>query len=79
MGRTAMDATATVLTGLIVGIYAVFLSGTSLWLISSARGTTATVLVLGIGAWALHSLARTQSRSARGLPARPRPCSATSR
>jgi len=47
MGRTAMDATARVLTGVIVGAFAVFLSGTSLWLLSSAWGTSATVLVLG--------------------------------
>ena len=71
MGLTAkvltMDAIATVLTGVIVGVYAGFLSGTSLWLISSARGTTATALVLGIGAWVLHLLARTQSASAEDL------------
>ena len=71
MGPTAkvltMDAIATVLTGVIVGVYARFLSGTSLWPISSARGTTATVLALGIGAWALHLLARTQSGSAEDL------------
>jgi hypothetical protein len=69
--RTVMYATATVLTGLIVGVYAVFLGGTSRWLISSARGTTAIVLILGLGAWALHSLARNQSLSARdvGVPA----------
>lgn len=71
MGRTVMYATATVLTGLIVGVYAVFLSGTSRWLISSARGTTAIVLILGIGAWVLYSLARDQPLSARdvGRPA----------
>ena len=62
-----MDAIATVLTGVIVGVYAGFLRGTSLWLISNARGTTATVLVLGIGAWVLHLLARTQSGSAEDL------------
>ena len=62
-----MDAIATVLTGVIVGVYAGFLRGTSLWLISSARGTTATVLVLGIGAWVLHLLARTQFGSAEDL------------
>jgi hypothetical protein len=66
-----MYATATVLTGLIVGVYAVFLSGTSRWLISSARGTTAIVLILAIGAGALYWLARNQSLSARdvGAPA----------
>ncbi len=62
-----MYATATVLTGLIVGVYTVFLSGTNRWLISSARGTTAIVLVLGIGAWALQSLATNRSQSARDI------------
>ena len=50
------DATATLLTGAIVAVYVAFLSGTSLWLISSGRGATAAVLVLGIGAWALRPL-----------------------
>jgi hypothetical protein len=50
------DAIATLLTGAIVAVYAAFLSGTSLWLISSGRGATAAVLVLGIGAWVLRSL-----------------------
>jgi hypothetical protein len=67
MWRTVMRATATVLTGLIVGVYAVFLSGTSRWLISSVRGTTAVVLILGVGAWVLYSLARNQSLSARDV------------
>ena len=71
MGPTAkvltIDAIATALTGVIVGLYAGFLRGTNLWLISSVRSTTATVLVLGIGAWALHLLARTQSGSAQDL------------
>ncbi len=53
---TWQDATATVLTGAIVAVYAAFLHGTSLWLISSGRGATAVVLVLGIGAWALRPL-----------------------
>lgn len=41
-------ATATLLTGAIVSVYAAFLSGTSLWLISNARGATAALLVLRI-------------------------------
>ena len=53
---TWRDTTATLLTGAIVAIYAAFLSGTSLWLISSGRGATAVVLILGIGAWALRAL-----------------------
>ena len=40
------DATATLPTGAIVGVYAAFLNGTSLWLISNGRGATAAVLVL---------------------------------
>ena len=50
------DAIATLLTGAIIAVYAAFLSGTGLWLISSGRGATAAVLVLGMGAWALRPL-----------------------
>ena len=50
------DAIATLLTGAIVAVYVAFLSGTSLWLISSGRGAIAAVLVLGMGAWALRPL-----------------------
>jgi hypothetical protein len=53
---TWKDAIATLLTGAIIAVYAAFLSGTSLWLISSGRGATAAVLVLGMGAWALRPL-----------------------
>ena len=53
---TWVDAIATLLTGAIVAVYVAFLSGTSLWLISSGRGATAVVLVLGMGAWALRLL-----------------------
>lgn len=55
---TWRDATATLLTGVIVAVYVAFLNGTSLLLISSGRGATAAVLVLGIGAWALRPLNR---------------------
>ncbi len=48
MRLTWKDAVTTVFMGVIVAVYAAFLNGTSLWLISSARGTTAAVLVLGI-------------------------------
>ena len=50
------DSIATLLTGAIIAVYAAFVSGTSLWLISSGRGATAAVLVLGMGAWALRPL-----------------------
>ncbi len=53
---TWKDAIATLLTGAIVTVYAAFLSGTSPRLISSGRGATAAVLVLGMGAWALRPL-----------------------
>jgi hypothetical protein len=48
MGLTWRDAVATIFMGAIAGIYATFLGGTNAWLISSARGTTAAVLVLGV-------------------------------
>ena len=58
------DATATLLTGAIIAIYVAFLSGTSLWLISSGRGATAVVLILGIGVWALRAFRpKTQYRT----------------
>ena len=47
MGLTWKDAVATVFVSAIVAVYAAFLGGTSAWLISSARGTTTAVLVLG--------------------------------
>ena len=55
--------------GAIVAVYAAFLNRTSLWLISSARGTTAAVLVLGmVGGCALSAAgdpyAGTRSRPA---------------
>ena len=40
---TWKDAIATLLTGAIIAVYAAFLSGTSLWLISSGRGATTAV------------------------------------
>ena len=56
MRLTWKDATATLLIGAIVAVYLAFLSGTSLWLISSARGATAAVLVLGIAGCAMRDL-----------------------
>jgi len=66
MKLTWKDATATLLIGAIVAVYLAFLNGTSLWLISSARGTTAAVLVLGTAGCAMRDLHATgRSRSAR--------------
>jgi hypothetical protein len=48
MGLTWKDGVATVSMGAIAAVYVAFLRGTDLWLISSARGTTAAVLALGI-------------------------------
>jgi hypothetical protein len=50
MRLTWKDAVATVAVGAIVAIYVAFLTGTSAWLISTARGTTTAVLVLGLAA-----------------------------
>jgi hypothetical protein len=48
MRLTWKDAIATVFMGAIVIIYVAFLNSTTAWLVSSARGTAAAVLVLGI-------------------------------
>lgn len=47
MRLTWKDAVTTVFMAGIVVIYTAFLNGTSWWLISTARGTTTAVLVLG--------------------------------
>jgi hypothetical protein len=58
MRLTWKDAVATVAVGAIVTVYVAFLTGTSAWLISTARGTTTAVLVLGLaGGCALGGLA----------------------
>jgi hypothetical protein len=58
MRLTWKDAVATLFMAAIVVVYAAFLNGTSAWLISTSRGTTAAVLVLGwIGGCALGGLA----------------------
>ena len=65
MGRLNwQNATATLLTGLIVVIYVFFLEGTSLRLIST-RGVIAVVLALGSGAWILYALDSEAQRQAR--------------
>ena len=48
MGLTWRDGVTAVFMAAIAVIYAAFLGGTSAWLISSARGTTTAVLVLGM-------------------------------
>lgn len=72
MKLTWRDAIATLAAGAIVTIYVAFLNGTSAWLISTARGTTTAVLVLGVaGGCALSRLAEAyagaQSRTALGF------------
>jgi hypothetical protein len=48
MGLTWKDGVSTLFMGAIAIIYLTFLHGTSLWLISSARGTATAVLILGM-------------------------------
>ena len=74
MGLTWRDGVATVFMAAIAVIYAAFLGGTSAWLISSARGTTTAVLVLGmVGGCAIGAVGElhtgTQPRPARVLRA----------
>jgi hypothetical protein len=58
MRLTWKDVVTTLFMVVIVAAYVAFLDGTSLWLISSARGTACAVLVLGIvGGCALSSAA----------------------
>ena len=58
MGLTWKDAVATLFMAAVVAVYVAFLSGTSAWLISTARGATTAVLVLGfVGGCALGGLA----------------------
>ena len=53
--RLWKNAAATILTGLIITAWAVFLNGTRPWPWLNARGTTAVVLGLGIGVWFLYA------------------------
>src|SRR5260370_635202 len=48
MRLTWKDVVTTLFMGAIGAVYAAFLGGTSAWLISSARGTTLVVFVLGM-------------------------------
>jgi hypothetical protein len=69
MRLTWKDWVATLFMAGIVGVYAAFLNGTSAWLISTARGTTTAVLVLGfVGGCALGGLAEAYT-GARSRPA----------
>ena len=63
MGLTWKDAVTTAFIGAIAVVYAAFLGGTSAWLISSARGATLAVFVLG-GAFVAHRHEVTNSRPA---------------
>jgi len=70
MRLTWKDALSTLFMAAIVAVYLAFLNGTSLWLISSARGATTAVFILGIvGGCALGAVgalyAGRQPRSAR--------------
>jgi hypothetical protein len=74
MRLTWKDAVTTLFMVAVVAAYVAFLNGTSLWLISSARGTAAAVLVLGmVGGCALSAAGDlytgAQSRSARAFRA----------
>jgi hypothetical protein len=58
MRLTWKDAVATLFMAAVVAVYVAYLNGTSAWLISTARGTTTAVLVLGfVGGCALGGLA----------------------
>ena len=48
MGLTWKDVVTTAFMGAIAAVYAAFLGGSGAWLISSARGTTLVVFVLGM-------------------------------
>ncbi len=57
MRLTGKDAVTTVFTGVIIAVYVGFLRGADLPLISSVRGTTAVILVLGmVGGCALSGV-----------------------
>ena len=58
MGLTWKDGVSTLFMGVIAAIYLTFLHGTGLWLISSARGTTAAVFVFGMVGGCMLSGAR---------------------
>jgi len=53
MMLTWRDAVTTLLAGAIIAVYLAFLDGTHLWVISSARGATAAVALLGLAGGAV--------------------------
>ena len=56
MRLTWKDAVSTLFMGAVVAVYLAFRGGTSVWLISSARGATTAVFVLGmVGGCALSA------------------------
>ncbi len=72
MRLTWKDAVSTLFMGAIVAVYLAFRSGTTLWLISSARGAITAVFILGfVGGCALSAAgdlyAGPQSRSVRAF------------
>jgi hypothetical protein len=73
MRLTWKDAVSTLFMGAIVAVYLAFRNGTSLWLISSARGATTAVFILGfVGGCALSAgslYAGSQPRSAKAFQA----------
>ena len=65
MRLTWKDAVSTVFMAAIVVIYVAFLNSTTAWLISSARGTAAAVLVLGmVGGCAMSAAGQYQGTQA---------------
>ena len=78
MRLTWKDAVSTVFMAAIVVIYVAFLNSTTAWLISSARGTAAAVLVLGIvGGCGLSAAAEQYQWGGPGLTRASRACSAS--
>jgi hypothetical protein len=65
MRLTWKDAVSTVFMAAVVVIYAAFLNSTTAWLISSARGTAAAVLALGLVGGCAMSAAAEQYQDTR--------------
>jgi hypothetical protein len=64
MMLTWRDAVTTLLAGAIAAVYLAFLDGAHLWLISGARGTAVTVLLLGLAGGYVLGTARHQASAA---------------
>jgi hypothetical protein len=65
MSLTWKDAVSTVFMAAVVVIYVAFLNSTTVWLISSARGTAAAVMVLGLVGGCAMSAPADQGRGTR--------------